>query len=93
MLPENMLEKFGKGNKDLVKTNVAITEYNGKSTAAKRVVMLNIRVGTVERPTMFVVVPSKASYNALLGRDWIHRVGAIPSTLHQKLTLWNREEK
>lgn len=77
-----MLESFGKGSKDLVRTNVTVTDYNGKSTAAKGVVMLNIRVGSVDRPTMFVVIPSKASYNALLGSDWIHRVGAILSTLH-----------
>ena len=42
---------------------------------------------------MFVVVPSKASYNALLGCDWIHGVGAILSTPHQKLILWNEEGK
>ena len=25
------------------------------------------------------------SYNCLLGRPWIHIVGAVPSTLHQKI--------
>ena len=40
-----------------------------------------------------MVVPSKASYNALLGRDWIHRVGAIPSTVHQSVLLWTEDGK
>ena len=26
-----------------------------------------------------------SSYNCLLGRPWIHIVGAVPSTLHQKI--------
>ena len=25
----------------------------------------------------------------LLGREWIHGVGAVPSTLHQRLVMWN----
>ena len=61
----------------------------GKTSIVKGMVLLNIRVGSIDRPTMFVVVPSKASYNLLLGRDWIHGVGAIPSTLHQRMILWN----
>ncbi|MED6174431.1 hypothetical protein PIB30_068867 [Stylosanthes scabra] len=36
---------------------------------------------------MFVVVSSKASYNALLGCDWIHDVGVVPSTMHQILFI------
>ena len=85
LLPEHISEKFGKENKDLVRTNVSIIGYNGKSTIAtiaKGVVTLNMPVDSVDRTTMFVVVPSKASYNALLRRNWIHGVGAIPSTLH-----------
>ena len=35
LLPKSMLEKFGKGNKDMVKTNVTMTYYNGKSTTTK----------------------------------------------------------
>ena len=45
--------------------------------------------GGVSRPTMFLVVPSKASYNLLLGREWIHGFGVVPSSLHQKLYFWD----
>jgi hypothetical protein len=34
------------------------------------------------------VVESKANFNLLLGREWIHGVGAVPSTLHQNLAIW-----
>jgi len=29
----------------------------------------------------------------LLGREWIHRVGAVPSTVHQKLFFCNEDGK
>ncbi|KAA3461604.1 RNA-directed DNA polymerase (Reverse transcriptase), Ribonuclease H-like protein [Gossypium australe] len=35
----------------------------------------------------FLVMDIKPSYNCLLGRPWIHSVGAVPSSLHQKLKL------
>ncbi|XP_040967899.1 uncharacterized protein [Gossypium hirsutum] len=34
-----------------------------------------------------LVMDIKPSYNCLLGRPWIHLVGAVPSSLHQKLKL------
>ena len=29
----------------------------------------------------------------LLGREWIHGVGVVPSTVHQKLFFWNEDGK
>ena len=68
---------------------MVVTDFNGRTSPSDGVTMLTIQVGTIKRPTLFVVVPSRASYNLLLGRDWIHAVGAIPSTLHHKMILWN----
>ena len=34
---------------------------------------------------MFKVLRIPTSFNLLLGRPWIHRAGAIPSSLHQKV--------
>ena len=33
----------------------------------------------------FIVVNSFSPYTAILGRSWIHAMGAIPSTLHMKV--------
>ena len=33
----------------------------------------------------FIVVNSFSSYTAILGRLWIHAMGAVPSTLHVKV--------
>ena len=33
----------------------------------------------------FIVVSSFSPYTAILGRPWIHALGAVPSTLHVKV--------
>ena len=33
----------------------------------------------------FIVVNSFSPYTAILGRPWIHAMGAVPSTLHVKI--------
>ncbi|KAL1321521.1 hypothetical protein AAHE18_14G133100 [Arachis hypogaea] len=93
LLPERMLMKVRKHPDDLVPTNIAVTDFSGTSTPTKGLVTLSVRVGSSEQNTVFVVVSSKASYNALLGRDWIHGVGAVPSTVHQSVLLWTKDGK
>ena len=90
LVPESMLGKLGKRSKDLIYTNVTMINFNGKNSAIKGVVLLNVKVGSINRSTMFIVVPSKTSYNLSLGRDWIHGISAIPATLHQRMILWNK---
>ena len=38
-----------------------------------------------------MVIASKANYNLLLGHEWIHGIRAIPSTLHQRLSIWRQD--
>ena len=91
LLPKSMLTKFGKTVDQLVKANVVVTDFTGKTSISKGIVMFKVRVGSVDRITPVVVIASKAGYNALLGREWIHEAGVVPSTLHQKLIIWNGE--
>ncbi|RYR10002.1 hypothetical protein Ahy_B05g078449 [Arachis hypogaea] len=66
LLPERMLTKVGKYFDDLVPINISVTDYNGVLTHAKGLVTLQVQVGSSHRNTIFVVVSSKTSYNALL---------------------------
>ncbi|CAL9001782.1 unnamed protein product, partial [Prunus brigantina] len=40
----------------------------------------------------FYVVESSMDYNILLGRDWIHQAGCIPSSLFQLLFFWDGQK-
>nr|KYP32270.1 hypothetical protein KK1_047086 [Cajanus cajan] len=55
-------------------------------------ILLDVQISSVKRTTMFIVTPSRANFNVLLGREWIHGIGAVPSTLHQKVFFWNEDE-
>lgn len=40
---------------------------------------------------MFMVIASKSNYNLLLGREWMHGIGAVPSLMHQRISLWKSD--
>ena len=75
LLPESMLIKFGKTVDQLIKANILVTDFIGKTSVSKGMIMLNVRVGSVDRINLFVVMISKARYNGLVGRKWIHGAG------------------
>ncbi|KAF2580024.1 hypothetical protein F2Q68_00005041 [Brassica cretica] len=61
-----------------------------KQTAGE--VTLPVYAEGIKMSTMFLVVDCDSSYNMILGRPWIHGMGAIPSTLHQMVnfpTSWD----
>nr|KYP33891.1 Transposon Ty3-G Gag-Pol polyprotein [Cajanus cajan] len=87
-----MLKRFGKSVTDLKPHNILISDYAGKSSHPEGMIMLDVHIGSVKRTTMFIVTPSKANFNVLLGREWIHGVGVVPSTVHQKIFFLNDDE-
>jgi hypothetical protein len=43
-------------------------------------------------PTTFFMVDVKGRYNVLLGQDWIHPNGCVPSTRHECVIQWIGDE-
>ena len=46
---------------------------------------IELLIGPTIFATLFQVLRIPTSFNLLFGRPWIHRAGAIPSSLHQKV--------
>ena len=44
-----------------------------------------VMIRTIRYSVFFQVLRIQSSFNLLLGRPWIHEVGDIPSSLHQKV--------
>ena len=44
-----------------------------------------------EMMVIFIVVTSFSSYTMILGRTWIHAMGAVPSTLHVKVKFCTKQ--
>lgn len=91
LMPASMLKRLGETQQDLLPHTMSVTDFCGRLSNSEGMICLDLKVGSIARPTMFVVMPSKANYNLLLGREWIHGIGAIPSTLHQTLVFWNNK--
>ena len=57
--------------------------------STRREIMGTLEIELLIGPTTFIavfqVLRIPTSFNLLLGRPWIHRAGAIPSSLHQKV--------
>ncbi|CAL8167852.1 unnamed protein product [Prunus armeniaca] len=73
LLPHRMLSKMGRTENDLIPTRLTVTNFTGGIIGTKEL-----------KIAFFVVDTTSTTYNALLGRDWIHQSLCVPSTLHQQ---------
>jgi hypothetical protein len=92
IMPYSVLRRLGRSTRDLIKTNVTLSDFNGQTSEAQGVLSVDLTIGNKTVPTSFFVVNSKSTYNILLGRDWIHTNCCIPSTMHQCLIQWDGDE-
>ena len=92
LIPKSMLSKLGKTEDDVILSSATLTDFTGRISQCQGILILNLTVGTKTLVTPFFVINAKPSYNALLGRDWIHASLAVPSTLHQCVMFWNQED-
>jgi hypothetical protein len=92
IMPYSVLRRLGRSTKDLIKTNVTLSEFNGQTSEAHGMLNVDLTVGSKTVPTSFFVINSKSTYTVVLGRDWIHANCCIPSTVHQCLIQWDGDE-
>jgi hypothetical protein len=48
-------------------------------------ITMAVHTGPISLETEFLVVNVPSLYTAILGRRWLHKLKAVPSSLHQKL--------
>jgi hypothetical protein len=82
-MPCFMFEKLGHQEKELARTNMMLSGFSGQASDTKGIISKELTVGSKTVPTTIFVVDIKGKYNILLGRDWTHANGCVPSTLHQ----------
>ncbi|WKA04944.1 hypothetical protein VitviT2T_022937 [Vitis vinifera] len=62
-----------------------VRAYDSTKREVMGTLMIDLHIGPATFSTLFQVLRIPTSFNLLLGRPWIHVVGAIPSSLHQKV--------
>ncbi|GKV24835.1 hypothetical protein SLEP1_g34389 [Rubroshorea leprosula] len=72
VLPTCMLYKIGKSLDDLVHTEVTISDFIGGVNRSRGLLPVELTVGNRTLMSAFFVVDTVATYNTLLGCDWIH---------------------
>nr|XP_016514487.1 PREDICTED: uncharacterized protein LOC107831245 [Nicotiana tabacum] len=65
--------------------------FNMSGEVMKGEITLPINTSDVIQNTEFQVIDGDMRYNALLGRPWIHRLRAVPSTLHRVIRFPMRD--
>ncbi|XP_065632803.1 uncharacterized protein LOC136068904 [Quercus suber] len=70
---------------DLTTYSSPLVDFKGKSVAPLGMVRLPVQTGSDMVEVDFIVVDAFSPYTAILGRPWLHALGAVSSTLHQKV--------
>ena len=69
-----------------------LVSFEGKMVVPKGQIRLLVQVGTNVVEVDFIVVDAFSPYIAIMGRPWLHTLGVVSSTLHQKVTYPSRDQ-
>ena len=70
---------------DLMTYDSPLVSFEGKTIVPKGQIRLPIQTGSEVVEVDFIVVDTYSLYTAIIARPWLHVLGAISSTLHQKV--------
>ncbi|KAM1832327.1 hypothetical protein ACFX13_022289 [Malus domestica] len=92
VIPLKHMKKLGKSEEDLILTDLTVSIFFGAITKTHGILLLEVDLGSKQIMLAFFVVDSSYTCGALLGRDWIHQSISIPSTLHQQIAVYHKED-
>ena len=70
---------------NLMPYNSPLVSFEGKVIIPKGQVRLPVQTGSKVVEVDFIVVDAYSPYTAIIARPWLHTLGAVSSTLHQKV--------
>ena len=70
---------------DLTAYESPLVSFKGKTVIPKGQIRLPIQTDSEIVEVDFIVVDSYSPYTAIVARPWLHALGAVFSTLHQKV--------
>ena len=72
-------------NENLTTYSSPLVSFEGKMVVPKGQIRLPMQASIDVVEMDFIVVDAFSPYTAIMGRPWLHSLGAISSTLHQKV--------
>jgi len=70
---------------DLIAYDSPLVSFDGKTITPKGLIRLPIQIGSDIVEVDFIVVDAYSPYTAIVARPWLHALGVVSSTLHQKV--------
>ena len=84
MYPD-LFKGLGLKYEDLRSYSSPLLSFKGKMVVPKGQIRLPVQTGTDVVEVDFIVVEAFSPYTAIMGRPWLHSLGAVSSTLYQKM--------
>ena len=81
----NLFKGLNLRTEDLTPYNSPLVSFEGKIIIPKGQVGLPVQAGVEIVEVDFIVVDAYSPYTAIVARPWLHTLGAVSSTLHQKI--------
>ena len=71
--------------KDLTPYSSPLVSFEGKVIIPNGQIRLPVQTGSETVEVDFIMVDAYSPYTAIVARSWLHTLGAVSSTLHQKI--------
>ena len=71
--------------KDLTPYSSPLVSFEGKVIILKGQIRLLVQTGSETVEVDFIVMDAYSPYTSIVARPWLHTLGAVSSTLHQKI--------
>ena len=84
MYPD-LYKGLGLKNENLTTYSSPLVSFEGKMVVPKGQIRLPMQASIDVVEMDFIVVDTFSPYTAIMGKPWLHSLGAISSTLHQKV--------
>ena len=89
MYPD-LFKGLGLKPEDLATYSSPLVSFEGKMVVPKGQIRLPVQTGLDVVKVDFIVIDAFSPYTAIMGRPWLHSLGAVSSTLHQKVKYPSR---
>ena len=86
----NLFKGLNLRTEDLAPYNSPLVSFEGKVIIPKGQIRLLVQTGSETVEIDFIVVDAYSPYTAIVARPWLHTLGVVSSTLHQKIKYPSR---
>ena len=90
MMYPDLFKRLNLRVEDLTPYNSPLVSFEGKVIIPKGQIILPVQTGSETVEVDFIVVDVYSPYTAIVARPWLHILGAVSSTLHQKIKYPSR---